>query len=43
MENKLMALDGLIDNLQEIRTDIGHNYTVNVQVETGEIVIQTGE
>lgn len=35
MENKLMTLDGLIDRLQEIRTDIGHDCTVNVQVEGG--------
>ena len=30
-----MTLDGLIDRLQEIRTDIGHDCTVNVQVERG--------
>lgn len=35
MENKLMTLDGLIDRLQEIRTDIGHDCTVNVQVDMG--------
>ena len=35
MENKLMTLDGLIDRLQEIRTDIGHNCAVNVQVDRG--------
>ena len=35
MDNKLMTLDGLIDRLQEIRTDIGHNCAVNVQVERG--------
>ena len=35
MENKLMTLDGLIDRLQEIRTDIGHDCAVNVQVERG--------
>ncbi len=35
MENKLMTLDGLIDRLHEIRTDIGHDCVVNVQVERG--------
>ena len=35
VENKLMTLDGLIDRLQEIRTDIGHNCAVNVQVDRG--------
>ena len=30
-----MTLDGLIDRLQEIRTDIGHNCAVNVQVDRG--------
>lgn len=35
MENKLMTLDGLIERLQEIRTDIGHDCAVNVQVDRG--------
>jgi len=35
MGNKLMTLDGLIDRLQEIRTEIGHDCTVNVQVDRG--------
>ena len=35
MENKLMTLDGLIDRLQEIRTYIGHDSPVNVQVDRG--------
>ena len=30
-----MTLDGLIDRLQEIRTDIGHDCAVNVQVDRG--------
>ena len=30
-----MTLDGLIDRLQEIRNDIGHNCAVNVQVDRG--------
>ena len=30
-----MTLDGLIDRLHEIRTDIGHDCVVNVQVERG--------
>lgn len=35
MENELMTLDGLIDRLQEIRTYIGHDCAVNVQVDRG--------
>jgi len=35
MENNLMTLDGLIDRLQEIRTYIGHDCPVNVQVDRG--------
>lgn len=35
MENKLMTLDGLIDRLHEIRTYIGHDCAVNVQVDRG--------
>ena len=30
-----MTLDGLIDRLQEIRMDIGHDCAVNVQVDRG--------
>ena len=30
-----MTLDGLIDRLQEIRTEIGHDCTVNVKVDRG--------
>lgn len=30
-----MTLDGLIDRLQEIHTEIGHDCTVNVQVDRG--------
>ena len=30
-----MTLDGLIERLQEIRTDIGHDCAVNVQVDRG--------
>lgn len=33
--NKLMTLDGLIERLQEIREDIGHDCAVNVQVDRG--------
>lgn len=35
MENELMTLDGLIERLQEIRMDIGHDCPVNVQVDRG--------
>lgn len=35
MENELMTLDGLIQRLQEIREDIGHNCGVKVQVDRG--------
>lgn len=35
MENKLMTLDGLLERLQEIREDIGHNCNIVVQVDRG--------
>lgn len=35
MKNDLMTLDGLIERLQEIREDIGHNCDVIVQVDRG--------
>lgn len=35
MRNELMTLDGLIERLQEIREDIGHNCDVIVQVDRG--------